>query len=229
MEEGSLQAPTQTWGSVLTNRSELLNQYSRVPSSTVEGSHAERRRPRSRWIGASTCCRLGLSALVVILLCILVKNLVSVNLNTQILASIGMEGSLNMGAFMKTAVAFPSEFATLIVSQGYESVPMLSFPLPSITGEPTLLIFTATYPVGTYKEDDDSFSGIVLNLAAENTIDLVFYFQLAEDQKGVQLYRKQMMLRTTDSEMMNSLKRSAPDEHVATLPIVQIGGGGLLQ
>ncbi len=224
VEEGGYQMPTEMWGGVLANSREL-NQYSQVPDTAEESPVIYR--PRSRWIEVRNCCNLSLLLLAVILTCIAVKYLASISMNTMISAVSMERASLNVSSdFIKTAVAFSTEFATLLLSQRNAAIPMLRFPLSSITGEPTLLIFTATYSVGTYGGNNGPSSGsfsALLNLAAEDTDELVFYFQLAEDHRGIHLYQKQTTLRTKDFEMADSLKRSAPDQHVATLPVVEIG------
>ncbi len=223
VEEGGYQRPTETWGGVLANSREL-NQYSQVPNTAEESTVVHR--PRSHWIGVHNVFNLSLLVLAVIFTCIAIKYLASINMNTTISAVLMERASLSVSSdFIKTAVAFSTEFATLLLSLRNAAIPVLRFPLSSITGEPTLLIFTATYSVGTYGGNNGPSSGsfsALLNLAAEDTDDLVFYFQLAEDHKGIHLYQKQTMIRTKDFEMADSLKRSAPDQHVATLPVVEI-------
>ncbi len=224
VEEGVSQMPTGGWRGILDDR-RGQNQYSEVPGTDEESPVMHR--PRSSWMGVYSLCKLILLILTVILACTAVKYMASINTNTAISAVLMGRESFDVARdFMPTAVAFSTEFVTLLLSQTNTAIPMLRFPLSSITGNPTLLIFTAIYSLGTYDGNNNSGNGsfsALLNAAAEDTTDVVFYFQLAEDSSGIRLYRKQTMLRTKDFEMTDSLYRSAPDQHVVTLPVVEFG------
>ncbi|KAG5189410.1 hypothetical protein JKP88DRAFT_176882 [Tribonema minus] len=88
-----------------------------------------------------------------------------------------------------------------------------------------LVLFGATFATGTY--DNGNFVSL-LHFPAENTDQTVFYFRLTEDLGGVNVYRKQLALRSTDSSMQASYAggRSAcsimvsPKSEIANVDIV---------
>eukprot|EP00612_Vaucheria_litorea_P008211 CAMPEP_0171476112 /NCGR_PEP_ID=MMETSP0946-20130122/3401_1 /TAXON_ID=109269 /ORGANISM="Vaucheria litorea, Strain CCMP2940" /LENGTH=884 /DNA_ID=CAMNT_0012006321 /DNA_START=315 /DNA_END=2966 /DNA_ORIENTATION=+ len=123
-----------------------------------------------------------------------------------------------------TLTSLETDFGTMMVSSASTKLLLFKFTALSLVGsEYQSLLFGATFSTGL---TDDGQTISLLNYPAENTDQTVFYFRLTEDLSGVDLFRKQLNIRTSDAEMYVSTMESAPDEWVVTFPVVSVDDNG---
>jgi hypothetical protein len=195
----------------------------RMPVASYSSLHASGSssiRPDSG-LGRKGCFRFLKVGLVVMAVALALLRLGSID---RRLGGLGEGEGLDLRALKPTLQSHDTDFGLVAYTSVVASkVLLLKLNEETLLAEsPQLLLFSATFASGTLLND---VPVSLLNYAAENTDRTVFYFRLSQDLAAVDLYRRQLTLRTTDESMEVSLAGSAPDEWVTSLPVVAMEGG----
>jgi hypothetical protein len=163
------------------------------------------------------CKRWCSSIATVVAVVLTIMLLAGINAGVQMLHA---PDDASFEALRPTLVTRSTDFGNIVTSRVSTKLLFLQFNSTFLTqAEPQLILFSATFASGSF---DSDHTVSLLHFPAENTVETVFYFRLTEDLSGVDLYRKQLIMRTTDSSMKVSTAESAPDEWVITMPVVAI-------